>query len=37
LRDVKRYLALIRPMDDASAALAAVDALAMGAARRKGH
>lgn len=35
LRDLKRFLALTRTMDDASAAQAAVDALAMGAARRK--
>jgi methylglutaconyl-CoA hydratase len=37
LRDLKRFLSLIRSMDDASAANAAVDALAMGAARRKAH
>ena len=37
LRDLKRFLSLTRAMDDASAAHAAVDALAMGAARRKGR
>ena len=35
LRDLKRFLSLTRTMDDPSAARAAVDALAMGAARRK--
>jgi methylglutaconyl-CoA hydratase len=35
LRDLKRFLSLTRTMDDASAARAAVDALAMAAARRK--
>jgi enoyl-CoA hydratase/carnithine racemase len=37
LRDMKRFLSLTRTMDDPSAAHAAVDALAMGAARRKGR
>jgi methylglutaconyl-CoA hydratase len=37
LRDLKRFLSLTRTMDDPSAAHAAVDALAMGAARRKGN
>jgi enoyl-CoA hydratase/carnithine racemase len=37
LRDLKRFLSLTRAMDDASAAQAAVDALALGAARRKGR
>lgn len=37
LRDLKRFLSLTRAMDDASAAHAAVDALVLGAARRKGR
>jgi methylglutaconyl-CoA hydratase len=37
LRDLKGFMSLTRAMDDASAAHAAIDALAMGAARRKGR